>query len=262
MRTPEIDVDTNLHEYFVRNRLSVVVEQLGELAPGEAADADFPYQPKLADLYRLHRFIIEFRRTTVLEFGVGWSTLVMADALRKNFYDYNHQVSKLRRANPFELFAVDGSEDFIEVARNRLSKELREHVTFSHSPVHMSEFNGRICTRYDNLPLVNPDFIYVDAPFQYEPFGEVRGWSTHHRDIMPMMSDLLHIEHFLLPGTIIVFDGRTANARFVSSNFQRNWTAFHESEYDQTVMLLDEEPLGGHNEKQLEFYKYGKARLP
>ena len=32
--------------------------------------------------------------------------------------------------------------------------------------------------------------------------------------MMPMVSDILYIENFLTPGTIIVTDGRGANAEF------------------------------------------------
>ena len=31
----------------------------------------------------------------------------------------------------------------------------------------MSIFNDRICTQYKKLPLCNPDFIYLDGPYQF-----------------------------------------------------------------------------------------------
>ena len=40
-------------------------------------------QPDLNDLYRLYQFVILNKRTTVLEFGSGWSSLIMAYALKK-----------------------------------------------------------------------------------------------------------------------------------------------------------------------------------
>ena len=118
----------------------------------------------------------------------------------------------------------------------------------------MSTFNDRICTFYKSLPNINPDFIYVDGPDQFNIKSEVAGWSTRHKDIMPMTGDLLRIEHFLTPGTIIVFDGRAANARFFKSNIQRNWNYQYDSMYDQHIFNLNEEPLGRFNKKQLEFY--------
>ena len=57
--------------------------------------------------------------------------------------------------------------------------------------------------------------------------------------MMPMVSDVLKFEHFLTPGTIIA-DGRTANARFLKSNFQRNWKYIHSLKSDQNYFYLDE----------------------
>ena len=40
-----------------------------------------PYKPDLVDLYRLYCFTFLNKRTTILEFGSGWSSLVIAIAL-------------------------------------------------------------------------------------------------------------------------------------------------------------------------------------
>ena len=40
-----------------------------------------PYKPNLIDLYSLYKFVIDNNRTTVLEFGSGWSTLIFCIAL-------------------------------------------------------------------------------------------------------------------------------------------------------------------------------------
>jgi len=71
---------------------------------------------------------------------------------------------------------------------------------------------------------------------------------------MPMSCDILKIEHFLTPGTIILIDGRTANARFLKSNFQRNWKYIHDKKNDQSIFLLNEDSLGYVNNAQLNFY--------
>ena len=46
-----------------------------------------PYPPDLEDLIRIHYIITSRRVTTVLEFGVGYSTLFIADALKNNYGD-------------------------------------------------------------------------------------------------------------------------------------------------------------------------------
>ena len=81
----------------------------------------------------------------------------------------------------------------------------------------------------------------------------MRGISTRHLDRLPMAADILPIEHFLLPGTLIVLDGRTANARFLKTNLQRDWCYSYSTEFDQHFFELKEEPLGPYNKKQVEF---------
>ena len=68
-----------------------------------------------------------------------------------------------------------------------------------------------------------------------------------------MSADILTIEHFLMPGTLIVTDGRTANARFLKSNLQRDLIYCHDESFDQHFFELSETPLGIYNKKQLEF---------
>ena len=62
------------------------------------------YSPDFLDLYSLYQIITLNKRTTILEFGSGCSTLVFADALSKLKLRYNQQIKKIRRANPFEIF--------------------------------------------------------------------------------------------------------------------------------------------------------------
>ena len=121
----------------------------------------------------------------------------------------------------------------------------------------MDVFNHRICTTFNNFPNVCPDFIYLDGPDQFVPSGDINGISTKHEDRMPMVSDILRMEHFLLPGTVILVDGRTANARFMKSNFQQNWEYKHYPDYDIHIFKNIESALGVYNKKELSF-KYGE----
>lgn len=57
-----------------------------------------------------------------------------------------------------------------------------------------------------------------------------------------MAADVLSIEHFLLPGTLIVVDGRTANARLLRANFQRDWLYYYLEDFDQHFFELCERP--------------------
>ncbi len=253
--SPQISRNQDLPQYFLDHGLNVIVE--AARAHAEAAreiGQDASYGPELADLYRLHRFVIDWKRTTVLELGVGWSTLVLAHALKLNRERHRDAVVRLRRHDPFRVIAVDNEERFLDIAFERLPDELREFATKHFSEAEMTLFNGRFATQFCSLPLVNPDFIYVDGPGLFNIHNPICGFSTCHRDMMPMGCDVLRMEHFLTPGTIVVVDGCAANARFLRANMQRQWKYRYEEAYDQHVFVMDEAPLGRHNRRQLEFY--------
>jgi len=68
-----------------------------------------------------------------------------------------------------------------------------------------------------------------------------------------MACNILRMEQFLLPGTLIVVDGRTANTRFLKANFQREWRHEHDVDGDVHYFELAEHPLGKLNRLQLEY---------
>lgn len=213
-----------------------------------------PLAPNLPDLARLHYLVRSRRVTTVLEFGVGRSTWALADALERNRQEFGDFVwSELRRANPFELHSVDTSQHWIDVCRGHLPPQLVERVRFTRTDARMTTFNGRACTLCDTIPNVCPDLIFLDGPDLRSVLGDVHGITTAHDDRLPMSADILVLEPFLLPGTLIVVDGRTANARFLMHNLQGNWACEHHVEEDMHTFELVEPPLGMYNERQLRF---------
>lgn len=250
-------------KYFNENGLEELIISLDNNTCSERSydivskrlELEKPYAPELLDLYNLHRMIIENKRLTILEFGCGWSTIVMAHALFLNKREYSSEVKKFRKDNVFELHVIDNMEKYIDITKNNLSKyNIDLKVVFHFSDVNVYEFQGKLSTRYDILPQINPDFIYLDGPDQFNIKGKINGLNIAHLDFMPMSSDLLLIEHFLVPGTIIVIDGRTSNYRFLKCNFQRNWSYDYNEESDQHILYMQETPLGIHNKKLLDFY--------
>ena len=213
-----------------------------------------PYLPEWPDLTRLFALIRLRKVTSVLEFGCGFSTAVMAYALDLNEVEFGAEVcNQLRRSEPFHLHVVDDMKPYLDLTRARLGGNFQQRVTFHLSKVRMTRFSDRICTEYETLPNVCPDFIYLDGPSQSSVVGEVNGISTRHPDRLPMACDVLKIEHFLLPGTLLVVDGRTANSRFLKSNLQREWRHEHDEEGDVHYFEMIEEPLGKWNRRQIEF---------
>ena len=111
------------------------------------------------------------------------------------------------------------------------------------------------------LPLCNPDFIYLDGPDQFNVLGKLNGITTKHKDMTPMSCDILKIEHFLNPDSIISIDGRRANANFLKCNLQKNWIYNYSSFYDLHYFQLKESPLGVESRKIINFYKKNKIYI-
>ncbi len=214
-----------------------------------------PLNAELDDLCRLHYIALSRKVTTIMEFGVGKSTVIFSDALNINKEKYFEYTSKaLRRKNLYEIHSIDNFEGWIDECKSIMPTKFIESrlANFHFAKLEIGLFADRICTYYDNLPNLCPDLIYLDAPYMYSETGNIRGISTNHQDRMPMAGDILSFEHFLQPGTLIVVDGRTANARFLKCNLQRNWAYLHSQEWDQHFFELQEEPLGIYNKKMLE----------
>ena len=252
--------NTNLKSFFQKLGLNKIYKESSEYTSDQKDKrlSGNPYSPDLLDLYYLYELIRLNKRITILEYGCGWSTVMIYFAIKK-MKSIMKGKSFPRNYNPYQLFSLDNDKKFISISKKRLnvfSKNATE-VKFFYSEVSMSTFNDRYCSKYNNHPLINPDFIYVDGPDQFNIKGKINSFNIGHKDFMPMTSDILKIEHFLKPGTIIVVDGRAANSRFLKTNFQRNWKYFYNSFNDQHVFLLDEKPLGTLNRNQLKFY-FGK----
>ena len=214
-----------------------------------------PFPPELDDLTRLH-YITRLRKvTTILEFGLGKSTLIFGNALylnrKKNF---SFTQSTLRRGNLYQCHSVENYKSWIKECKRLIPEALIKSKTLNihFSKVQVSKFEDRICTYYNPLPNISPDLIYLDGPDQFSPKGNIRGINTRHKDRMPMSADILAIEHFLQPGTLIIVDGRTANARFLKTNLQRNWGYLHAEDWDQHFFELQESPLGPYNKLMID----------
>jgi hypothetical protein len=207
------------------------------------------YEVEWDDLIRLHFLCTSRKVATILEFGVGWSTLIFDSALSINKLLHGDFIrTNIRRAHLFQCYSVDDSRKWI---KNAKAKYKTENIKYHYSKNLMSTFNDRICTLYKKLPNICPDLIYLDGPSQFQVKKQIRGISTRSIDRLPMAADILGIEHFLIPGTLIVVDGRTANARFLKSNLQRDWNYLYRKDFDQHFFELIEGPLGRLNEIQI-----------
>jgi hypothetical protein len=216
-----------------------------------------PYAPEYLDLYFLYKLIILNKRLTILEFGSGYSSLFFTLALEENKKKYLKYSKEFRAHNKFEIFILENENKYLSITKNRINKlnsKTSVKVNYLSSKVKMSLFNNIICTEYIKLPLCNPDFIYLDGPDQFNIKNKVNGITTAHEDFMPMVSDLIKIEFFLIPGTIIVVDGRAANVQFLLKNFKREWFYYYHKSTDMHLMYLNAPSLGLSNNNRLKFY--------
>ena len=111
----------------------------------------------------------------------------------------------------------------------------------------MTSFNSRFCTAYTKIPRINPQLIYLDGPDLYSVKNNIYNFNTDFDECVPISCDILRIEPFLLPGTIVVVDGRKSNVRFLENNFQRKWRKTIYKNIDLTTFYLNEKPIGNYN---------------
>ncbi len=212
-----------------------------------------PIPPQWPDLARLHWLCLSREVISVVEFGSGQSTAVIAHALKLNEAELSEWVRMHRRhQEPFTLTTVDESPSWLEIAMSRVPANLRNRIKPVSSTVSVGTFAGRVCTFYEGVPEIVADLVYFDGPSQYGHNNPNNLLDIGKAHLMPMAGDILPVEHFFEPGAVIVFDGRTSNARFVDVNLQRGWK--HEFLRDSGVHIfeLQEESLGPVNSHRLD----------
>ena len=199
-----------------------------------------PFIPDIEDLVILHKLIIKHKITSVMEFGAGYSTIAMADAIFHNL-----KKNKISNKKGIGIHSCESNKKYFKELK--VPNELKNLIKINYSKVVMTTFNSRLCTVYKKIPKINPQLIYLDGPDLYSVKNTINNFSTNFDECVPISADVLLIEPFLLPGTIIVVDGRISNVRFLENNFQRKWKKTEYKKIDLTVFILNEKPLGRHN---------------
>jgi hypothetical protein len=181
--------------------------------------------------------------------------MIMGEALKKNKQDYSKKISLIRRKNPFHIFSLESEKKYAKIVIKECKKmKLEKYVTVNLSDAQQTVFNNMICGRYKKIPSVCPDLIYIDGPMPMSYKNSKNQYlDMNEPDITNITCDLLMIEPILLPGTIVIIDGLTNNARFNINNLKRNWLSHQDLDKDYTLMILDEPPLGIHHKNQLLF---------
>lgn len=252
-------------EYILSNGLDKIVDFKENIDYTEGVfdsvdgTINFPIPPEANDLVRLHKILRKTRPFTILEFGVGYSTLIMADALYKNKLEWElyHSDELIRNRFMFKLFSVDTSNDWIAYTEKKIPKHFRDIINLHQSDAYAGIFRGQICHYFEKLPDIVPDFIYLDGPASKEVNGNISGLTFKCQERTVMSADLLLMEPTFLPGLTIVIDGRINNARFLERNFTRKYDIIWDKEGDVTFFTLNEDRLGKYNILGSDF-KYDK----
>jgi len=213
------------------------------------------YNPEIVDLARIYNFVKQEKPFTILEFGVGYSTIVMAQALYENYmsFDKNKQ-KKIRNSKMFQIYCVDSSKKWITNTSKKVPNHLKKIIKFNHSKVKTILYNGEVCHVYSKIPNINPEFIYLDGPHPLDPVGKINNISFSCKERTPISADICFLESTLLPGTNILVDGRTNNVRFLQRNLKRKYQIKWDSHGDVTFLKLTEKRLGNLNKHGFEFY--------
>lgn len=152
--------------------------------------------PQAFDLWFLYRQIRQRRPQTVVEFGVGNSTLVMAEAMRRNGFG--------------SLHTIDASEHWISDTKRGLTNQC---VTMHTSPVESMEIDGERCHRYAKHPDVRLiDLLFLDGPSP----KDIPGWAGK-----PIAADPIMLEERFAPGFRMVVDSRLDNVAFLKRRLRR-----------------------------------------
>lgn len=253
MLIPKNISDLKIKSFFKKTNLLRVLYTSSNLSK-------LVYKPVYRDLYFLYKIITLNKRLKILEFGTGYSSLILSLALKENFDNYkNLNFKEMGVLNPFSYSIIDDQKKFIKISKDRIKKfNKRKIITprFHYSKCSLVLRNNIYCNSYSSLPNIIPDFIYLDGPDINNIKNKIDGINfASGENYPPLLSDLLKIEYFLNPGTIIVVDGRSNNSNFLNNNFQRNWIYKYNRQVDQHYFYLNEKVIGTKSKKLFSFYK-------
>ena len=212
------------------------------------------------DLCRLHWIVLSRKVFTTLEYGSGFSTAFIADACFILSCYFNNIINDIRVEKKFHIFSLEESSKFLKITKKRIPRFISDHVTLIKSKINVVKYQNKFATTYSMIPDISPDFIYLDGPSTFIK-KRYKGFSFNNISRFPMSSDLLHFEYFLEPGTFLLVDGRTANARFLKDHFKRKWKYYHDRKGDCHYFELIESSLGPYNKRKIDFCLRDKIKF-
>ena len=83
-KIPSLKNQKFIENFFINKNLKLLVELSKKKKPSvNQMTSDEPYFPELDDLYHLYQYVLINKRTTIFEYGSGWSTLIFSLVLKE-----------------------------------------------------------------------------------------------------------------------------------------------------------------------------------
>jgi hypothetical protein len=194
---------------------------------------------------------MQLKPLTIIEFGVGYSTLIMAHALAKLHYKWsNIATPEVRNHHMFEIHCVDASKKWINYWRDHIPEDLKSYIHLHYSPCVMGSYQDQIVHYYTDMPNLVADCFHIDAPGNAQIRGGVHGVTFDPVERTPVGADIVQLEPTLLPGTSIIVNGYTNMSRFLQRKLTRDFTYFEHIYEDYSLLRLVEEPLSPNNPRE------------
>lgn len=153
------------------------------------------------DQWFLYRTVRKRKPHCVLEFGSGFSTVMIAQALWENAQEPNGYRGK--------IYSLDSEKEWARASAEAMPSHLAGFWDIAYGPAEETEYAGIPVFRHLGVPDVAPDLIYIDGPAL-----------TKKRQVA---IDALFLEEHFQPGLCIIIDGRRRQADFFLQHFKRRY---------------------------------------
>ncbi|MFN7877966.1 MAG: class I SAM-dependent methyltransferase [Pirellula sp.] len=172
------------------------------------------FPPDYLDLAFLYKLIRARKPKTVLEFGCGCSTVVIAVALQHNAENYK-SVAK--------LWSFDADEHWAAVCRESIPPELRNFCEVEYTPLEVVEYQGQQVFSYLTQSNFEKgiDFVYLDGPALTESCRA--------------SVDPVRLEPFFNTKCTIVVDGRSENVGLLKRGLKHKYQVQDRYRYFNSV---------------------------
>jgi hypothetical protein len=189
---------------LAQNRALDIIREFASKRPAGAAP------PNFHELWFLYHVVRERKPKVILEFGSGYSTVILAKALLDNGAGH--------------LYTVDSDHYRTESTAKRLPHSVRRFCDVSYSALQEISSRGTLGYRHEKIPNIIPNFCHVDGP----P-------TTKERKVAV---DLLEMEDRFPPDFFLVIDGRETHAQFLRENFRRNYSVRQRKFFAKSMFAL------------------------